>query len=404
MFTLKFNGKKLYSVFQPIYSFSNQACIGAEALVRGRSLVTNNAISVKDCLNVPSDFTKGEFTRQLNRMHLQNWKEKNTGQNWIFLNLDFQYFDRLSDLCIEGLLDELGLQGYQLVVEVVESEIYDDLLFQDLILSLRDYGCLIALDDFGAGHSNVDRIWKVQPDIVKLDREVLIEATKSMRGQSILRNLTLLIQQAGSIALLEGVETKEQALLAMDSGVDLVQGFYFSKPNSDFALVEKGEQKITEVTHLYPFYQRENRKADKLQKKNYESLFEGLHGIDSAIELEEIMFKVSEQKMVKRFYILDDKGFQISDEYLLKTDDKSLIKENILKKGKGLCWKNRRYFIKAMQNPKQIYVSTPYRSLIDVELCLTVSKVISLTNDREVIACYDIYYQNQAVSDIQFSA
>jgi len=404
MFTLNFNDKKIHSVFQPIYSFSNQACIGAEALVRGSSLITNNAISVKDCLIVPCNFTKSEFTRQLNRMHLQNWKEKNTGQNWIFLNLDFQYFDCLSDLCIAGLLDELGLQGYQLVVEVVESEIYDDLLFQDLIQSLRNYGCLIALDDFGAGHSNVDRIWKVQPDIVKLDREVLIEATKSMRGQSILRNLTLLIQQAGSIALLEGVETKEQALLAMDSGVDLVQGFYFSKPYRDFDLLAKGAERITEVTKVYPLYQKERRMIEKRQKKSYESLFESLSEIDSTLGLEQKMLEISELQFVKRFYILDCDGFQISDEYSLRSEKYSMINENVLKKGKGLCWKNRRYFIKAMQNPKQIYVSTPYRSLIDVELCLTVSKVVQLSNGVEVIACYDIYYQEQSMSAIQISA
>ena len=403
MYILKVDDKELYSVFQPIYSFSNQACIGAEVLVRGRNLLTNKAISVHHCLAAPKEMTKSDFTRHLNKIHLQNWQNKKREQSWIFLNLDFQYFDSLSDLCISGLLNELNLKGNQLVVEVVESEIHDDVLFQNLIQSLRSYGCLIALDDFGAGHSNVDRIWKAQPDIVKLDRAVLIEATKSMRGQSILRNLTRLIQQAGSIALLEGVETKEQALLAMDVGVDLVQGFYFAKPDRGFDIFKKGEERITEVTQLYPLYQKERKFVEKLQKRGYETLFDSLTGIDSADELEYEMLTVSDLSFVKRFYILDYNGFQISEDHSQEEQNHSTMNESILKKGKGLCWKNRRYFIKAMQNPKQVYVSKPYRSLIDVELCLTVSKVIELINGIQVIACYDVYYRDKSISSVQIS-
>ncbi|MDX1352574.1 MAG: EAL domain-containing protein [Thiomicrorhabdus sp.] len=403
MYTLKVDDKELYSVFQPIYSFSNQACIGAEVLVRGKSLVTKKAINVENCLTTPEGLSRSNFTRKLNKMHLQNWQKRKSDQSWIFLNLDFQYFDSLNDLCIAGLLDELNLKGHQIVVEVVESEIYDDELFQNLILSLRQNGCLIALDDFGAGHSNVNRIWKAQPDIVKLDRAVLIEATKSMRGQSILRNLTRLIQQAGSIALLEGVETREQALLAMDVGMDLVQGFYFAKPDRGFDYFQEGEQSLVSITHLYPQYQKERKFVDKLQKKGYEALFDGLTGIDSANQLEQAMLTLSELTFVKRFYILDQDGFQISEEYPLQKRGHSTVSDNILKKGKGLCWKNRRYFIKAMQNANQVYVSKPYRSLIDVELCLTVSKEIELIDGTKLIACYDVYYRDKSISSVQIS-
>jgi len=238
---LELETKVLHSVFQPIYSFSNQACIGVEALVRGRSIETGSEIPVYECLEEPQGMSKTEFARQLNRIHLLNWQHSEAADNWVFINLDFQSVSALDDFCLEDLISSLALNGRQIVVEVVESEIQDEKLFEKLIAKLRSFGCFIALDDFGAGHSNIDRIWKVEPDIVKLDRQVLLEASKSIRSQSILRNLTRLIQQSGSICLLEGIETKEQAMLAMDVGVDLVQGFYFAKPSAEFDSVSEGE-------------------------------------------------------------------------------------------------------------------------------------------------------------------
>jgi len=402
MFTLQVDNKELYSVFQPIYSFSNQACIGAEVLVRGKSTSNSEPISVKECLTTPISISHREYTQSLTRTHLKNWKSKSSGQNWIFLNLDFQHLDSVNDLCISDLLNDLGINGNELVIEVVESEIQDDVLFQNLIQNIRKSGCLIALDDFGAGHSNVDRIWKAQPDIVKLDRQVLLEATKSIRSQSILRNLTRLIQQSGSIALLEGVETEEQALLAMDVGVDLVQGFYFAKPERGF-VYSTGENLVSEVTFAYTEYQKERKFVEKIQRSGYEPLFESLYGLNSALNLEEEMLSVSQLSFVKRFYILDLNGFQVSEEYELEEHDYSKKNGNVLKKGKGLCWKNRRYFVKATQNQKQVYISKPYRSLIDIELCLTLSKMITLNDGTQCVACFDVSYHDKSTSSVQIS-
>ncbi|WP_019556545.1 EAL domain-containing protein [Thiomicrorhabdus arctica] len=87
---MEMEGKELYSVFQPIYSFSNQACIGAEALVRGRSEKTGFQVSVNECLRVPNELTNAEFSQRLNTLHLRNWQTSKIPNSWLFLNLDFQ--------------------------------------------------------------------------------------------------------------------------------------------------------------------------------------------------------------------------------------------------------------------------------------------------------------------------
>lgn len=403
MHTLKIDDRLMHSVFQPIYSFSNQACIGAEVLVRGTNTQDMRQLTAYECLLKPKDLTRGQFTKKLNRMHLSNWQNRNQESNWLFLNLDFQQLGSLEELCIQDLLVDLDIDGHKIVVEIVESEIQDEDLFVNLVKNLRKAGCLIALDDFGAGHSNIDRIWKVQPDIVKLDRQVLLEASKNVRSRSVLFNLTGLIQQAGSIALLEGVETQEQALLAMDVGVDLVQGFYFAKPDREFNQFKRGEALVCEIASLLPAYQKEQKRIEINHKKAYEALFDNLHGLKSASCLEGEMLTVSNLPFVKRFYVLDRNGYQVSEEYSASGESVCSPNETILKKGKGLCWKNRCYFTKALLNPNKIFISKPYRSLIDVELCLTVSKVIQLKDGQDFVACYDVYYFDKPISSVQTS-
>ena len=50
---------------------------------------------------------------------------------------------------------------------------------------VRATGCLLALDDFGAGHSNFDRVWNIQPDIVKLDMGLVRHVDQSRARQAI---------------------------------------------------------------------------------------------------------------------------------------------------------------------------------------------------------------------------
>lgn len=390
--------RELFSVFQPIYSFSNQACIGAEALIRGRTS-KGRALGAAECLTPPSHISAADYSRTLNWMHLLHWQKVKPEESWLFLNLDFANLQSLDDFCLGDLLTELKIKGHEIVIEIVESEIADEALFERLIGMFREIGCLIALDDFGAGHSNIDRIWKAQPDIVKLDRRVLLEASKSLRSQSILRNLNRLIKEAGSISLMEGIETRAQALMAMDVGIDLVQGFYFARPHESLDKLAEGEQRIKEITAEFPTYLNEKQFVRHIQQRGYEALFDELDAPLSLEALENNMRQISSLSFVKRFFILDEDGYQVSEEW----ESNKTAMHDILKKGKGLCWKNRRYFMKAMELPGRIYVSNPYRSLIDMQLCLTVSKTVNLATGELYVACFDVFYHDKSVETVQIS-
>ena len=67
----------------------------------------------------------------------------------------------------------------------METSAYDEENLARCVQYFRDLGCLVAIDDFGAGESNFERIWRLKPDIVKLDRSMVVEATRTPRVRSI---------------------------------------------------------------------------------------------------------------------------------------------------------------------------------------------------------------------------
>lgn len=92
-------------------------------------------------------------------------------------------------------------------------------------------GYRIAIDDFGCRHSNFDRLWKVPPDIVKLDRALILQSANNPRARTILPKLIDILHDLGALVVCEGIETADQHALVVDAGTDLVQGFLYARPH-----------------------------------------------------------------------------------------------------------------------------------------------------------------------------
>jgi diguanylate cyclase len=97
---------------------------------------------------------------------------------------------------------------------------------------LRSHGVCIALDDFGTGYSSLAYLRTLPVDILKIDRSFTAPLTDIGHRQA--RAFTkAILELAGSLDLrtvVEGVETREQAILLQQMGCPLAQGYLFSPP------------------------------------------------------------------------------------------------------------------------------------------------------------------------------
>jgi diguanylate cyclase (GGDEF)-like protein len=129
-------------------------------------------------------------------------------------------------------------RGYELlpddlhgiILEITEHGDVDHLPGTDEILRrLRLRGCAIAIDDWGKGHSNLDRMLRLQPEIIKLDLS-LVQGHEAPYHRAIIHAITSWAEEVGALVCAEGIETPEQRVELAALGVHLGQGYLFGRP------------------------------------------------------------------------------------------------------------------------------------------------------------------------------
>jgi EAL domain-containing protein (putative c-di-GMP-specific phosphodiesterase class I) len=124
-----------------------------------------------------------------------------------------------------------GISPTQIIIEVTENDSIEGIKnFIYNIKLLRIMGFRIAMDDTGAGYSNLRSISEIMPDIIKIDRSVIENIDQNSLKESMLKGLLLVAREAGSLVVAEGIEREEEALVLKRNNVDLAQGYLYSPP------------------------------------------------------------------------------------------------------------------------------------------------------------------------------
>ena len=132
---------------------------------------------------------------------------------------------------LQQVLDENGLQGKDLLLEITESAYTQD---SDQIIhtvdELRSKGFQIEMDDFGTGYSSLNMISSLPIDALKLDMQFIRSAFSSGGNTHMLEVIIGIAGYLGVPVIAEGVETEEQLRALKILGCDIVQGYFFSRP------------------------------------------------------------------------------------------------------------------------------------------------------------------------------
>ncbi len=132
---------------------------------------------------------------------------------------------------IIGRLDEEGLPGSSLVLEVTEAGAMKNVgSAMDILSRLRLAGVGLSIDDFGTGYSSLAKLQKMPFDEIKIDRSFVSDAHVNDDSRVIVRTIIDLAHNLGMKAVAEGVETQDVWDRLHDWGCDIVQGYYVSRP------------------------------------------------------------------------------------------------------------------------------------------------------------------------------
>ena len=235
---LEWEGVTLRTRFQPIYSARRARCVGYEALARAADSIGRH-LATESVFGVVAGARRVFLDRICRALHLRNFATVDPGEGMLFVNVrpEAAVSDARCPREYADLIRYYGLVPRRVCMEIVESHCEDEGLLREAVAAYRTMGASIAIDDFGTGRSNFDRIVALRPDMVKLDRSILVEASsgRSTARGGMLASMVRVLHESGAQVAVEGVETPEQALVAIDAGADLLQGNYFAAPAAAIA-------------------------------------------------------------------------------------------------------------------------------------------------------------------------
>lgn len=386
---------RIESAFQPILSLAHGLPIGYEALLRaserGVPCPPERAFDI-----ARASGRYAEYERACARCHVARFARLAEPESVLFLNVHPDVLVDPRDSA--GLVADLAASGVapsRIVLEILEARQEATAALADAVTRLREHGFLIALDDFGAGLTNLGRVWDLRPDVVKLDRELICKAVSSYRNARSLLRLVDLLHDIGTFIVVEGIETREQALLSLDCDADFVQGYYFAMPSERIAPPterwppgrEFGSSRLACAHKLH-------HAADLDELGPYRRAFELVkHAYCAGRDLAESAAHFFHLEWALRVFVLDDSGMQIGEAIESERHDAwRRVTFPVLSRRIGANWSKRPYFRNALFRSGQIAVSEPYMSSSSKTLCVTLSVHVERAG-RGVVLCADVLFE-----------
>lgn len=384
------------SVFQPIVSLTHARVVGHEGLLRAQAadgqaiappVLLDMAIASEDILHLD---------RLCRTLHVANAHAVRDG--WLFLNIHPESFSRAQQVNRKAFMADLlahnGLHPKMVVVEIIEELIEDEDNFRNSVGHLRELGCMLAIDDFGAGHSNFDRIWQVAPEIVKLDRRFAVQCESDPRARRMLPRIVNMLHEAGALVLLEGIETEDQAMIALESDIDFAQGYYFGRPAPEPLPIH---QLIPAVTELWDRYERDSHHNYRKRRERIAPYEQAI--VKAAMELAMRSDDLAgacggflELPDTEFCYLLDGHGLQVGSNVWSNEHRQSAAGSYTPIAGiHGARWSRRPYFRRAIEHFGQVQTTRPYLSATTGNLCITISIAFHQGKQTRVL-CGDLHW------------
>ena len=229
MVKIALDNYKIVSYFQPIINNKTKIIEKYESLVR---LVDEegNVLSPYAFLDISK---KGSYYNKITHRVLENsFKILEHITTKISINLSSLDIEKeeTRDILYE-LLERYSLDTSRIVFELLEDEsVKDFAVIKRFIQKVKKLGVMIAIDDFGAGYSNFERLLEFEPDILKIDGSLIKNIANDVYSRNIVETIVSFAKKQNIITIAEFVENEEIFNILYNLGVDYSQGYYFGEP------------------------------------------------------------------------------------------------------------------------------------------------------------------------------
>ncbi|EWH12202.1 diguanylate cyclase/phosphodiesterase [Catenovulum agarivorans DS-2] len=225
---------EFYLLYQPKVK-PNEGVVGVEALIRWNSpslgmISPNEFINIAEQTGRINDITRWVIEKGFQQ--LITFQAQFNTQLKVSFNLSSLDIFRPNFVAyLVKALSNPNINTQLIQFEITESAYIENFdTAQTFIGKIKRLGCSVALDDFGTGYSSLSYLTQVQADTIKVDQYFVRNLFNSEKDRKVTDAIISLAKKLGMTICAEGVETQAQYEYLHQSGVDQIQGYYFSKP------------------------------------------------------------------------------------------------------------------------------------------------------------------------------
>jgi EAL domain-containing protein (putative c-di-GMP-specific phosphodiesterase class I) len=216
--------------FHPIIDIDRKIVWGYEALVRG-----TDGQSAGQILSQVDDAGRYKFDQacRVKAIELAGMLFPDDGSARLSINfMPNAVYEPAA--CIRTSLESarrVGFDTSRIMFEFTENErMADTGHVARIVAEYKRLGFITAIDDFGAGYAGLNLLASFQPDILKIDMEIIRGIADSAARQAIIAGILTMARALDITVIAEGIETQAELSALRDAGIGLFQGFLFARP------------------------------------------------------------------------------------------------------------------------------------------------------------------------------
>jgi len=402
---MNFTSDNIIAYFQPILSADTKEVYAYEVL--GRFIDNDGTVQSLGVFFTDPDTSHEEALRidRIVKRHAFKKYVEEKRDEYLFINIRLAwlspYAENPEEMITLQLLKEFGIAPEKLVIEITEEEFNASEEYIRAIVHYKKLGCHIALDDYGKSASNIDRLAKLQPDIIKINIDYIHRSERSYHYREYLRSIATFADSVGIEVLYEGVETERQLDICISSKGRFYQGFLIAHPqpsmrdvlinSSVFSALIETEYKAIQNKAIYAENMR-NSLDVQVERFLLENPFDC-----EKIESDKYLIKLFDKLQdVKRIYLCSRQGVQISNNIERNLENSEDI---VYHDYKNKNWAWRGFFhesLTAFAMGRKSCVSNIYRDFMTKEQMFTyyyainddVFLFVDFTKDTERMKAY----------------
>ena len=390
------------SFFEPIFSVPKMGVIGLETRNRAVHPANQSLIDPKDIFRGMGSEEPGlklALDRLLRQKGLEEFSPFQVQSPDLLLFMEIEPSILKGTTVGSGHLlsqvQNLNLNPQQIAVEIsLKGEM--DLKFVGKFMEIQHgFGFLLTLRDATAKLEHLDAVLRFNPDMVRVEDSLVRGLASKPENRRAFRKISTLAHKLGILVIAGGLESEEDALVALEMGADLLQGRYFyrnHKSQSVLVLGRKARMQFLADRYRRRLAHKAKGDRDLMQRCRWmsESIFNLLNEPPETGLEKEFTSIFRRYPFLECLYLLDGEGLQVSEavcnEFHVPERKKLLFQAS----PKGADHSLREYYY-ALTGGQENHLTEPYLSMNSGNLCVTASQLTSdPVHGSAIILCADL--------------